>query len=552
MALSLLAATLLLTPFTVATTTPRESIVVSPPVHARFPPTVLTPLVSRNSKLLLNKRDRRAALEPKTQETFSWIAPDGTLASLNLRTPGDDENIVNLEAIDDLVQKITCPTPSSSSGTGTGPGTLKIQFAQAADFNDAQDVWEWVNRSPANHFIMVVGAGVCSSAQQRAVYNVTGITYDDGIETAALAVQEISWKQAAKVFDLTIGRVDDDDVPASVPTTKVSRRGGRVPKKRGLLDGAKKVVNGVKDAVTDVVDDIPDVVNEVVDKVKEIPGKVEDGIKAIPGKVVQAVPIPAAAQLLTAGEGDVQNPEFTIPFDHSFPDKALTVSAGSVSVSALCKDCFTTGSLNVKGRFRSEQFGQLDEAWVEICTAGLSAKAIISLGLTGALTDKLFARNVSIFTFSPAGIAIPGVLTIGPTISVDMGVEISEITAGVNIHLGGTAKIPASSARINFLGKNKDDGAKSRGWKPEFKPEPFAADGFVEAKASAFIKPVIGLEISVVETGLAAEIAAMTPVLTASVKGIVCEFFFFFLFFPPFLLPLPVPHRTLSLPDLGG
>lgn len=100
----------------------------------------------------------------------------------------------------------------------------------------------------------------------------------------------------------------------------------------------------------------------------------------------------------------------------------------------------------------------------------------------------------------------------------------------MTIQAGGTALIPPSTARISFLGDK--DATKSTGWKPSFKAEPFKADGFVEAKAVAFIKPAVGLEISVVETGLSAEIEAKTPALTASLKGIACKFFFFISSFP--------------------
>jgi hypothetical protein len=98
-----------------------------------------------------------------------------------------------------------------------------------------------------------------------------------------------------------------------------------------------------------------------------------------------------------------------------------------------------------------------------------------------------------------------------------VGVEISEVTAAISLCVGGSAKIPQSKARLDFTNK---DNTKATGWTPKLKAEPFTASGTVEAKASAFIRPAIGVEISVVETGFVAEIAANTPILTASMKGI--------------------------------
>ena len=546
---SLCAAALDQPPTLIPTRHQTESIFVEPPVvHAFEEPVVLRPL--RSVRRGNTKRDRRAALELKAEETFSWIAPDGTSAELKIETPAQDENIVNLELIDDMVQKVQCPTGST--------GTLKIQFAEAADFDDAEDVWQWVNKDPANHFIMVVGAGGCGGNAERVVYNVAGLGYDDDAETAALDVQETTWKQAAHTFDLTLGKVD-----GAVARREVHKRG-----RRGFLDGLKDAASGAVNTVVDFVEDIPDKAADVIDEVTEIPGKIveaapevidqvknlpdqiKDGVAGISSQVADLVGDGAAAVGdavggvvggvvdgagdLVDGAGDLVNdvlnpslkPDFVIPFDNEFPNKTLSFSADGISVSAVCKECFTTGSFDVKGRFRAEQL-ELKEAWIELSTEGVTAKAVIGLGLKGALTGKIAERSLPIFKFSPAGVSIPGVLTIGPTISVNMGVELSEITAGVNIQVGGTSKIPASSSRLNFLDKDK---TKTKGWKPTFETEPFTADGFVEAKASAFIRPAIGLEISAVETGLTAEISANTPALTASLKAITCKLHLFGLF----------------------
>ena len=496
-----------------------ERVFVDPPV-IEFPtaPIILAPL--RRVRRGNTKRDRKSALELKAEEIFDWLGADGTIAELKVQTPGQDENIVNLELIDDMVQKVECPVG--------GTGNLTIQFAQAADFDDAEDVWKWVNKSPANHFIMVVGVGSCGNAE-RIVYDVSGLGYADKSETAVLQVRETTWKEAAHTFDLTVGKVD-------APAAKhLLRARGR----RGIFDGLKDVV----DKAVDAVKEIPDKVNEVVDEVKKVPAKIVDEVKKVPEKVedvVKAIPsqvanlvgdIPdqigdvVAAIPVQAGDviDDLINPgikpDFTIGFDNDFPDKTISFSTNNLTVSAVCKECFTKGSFDVKGKFRVELL-ETKEAWIELSTDGITAKAVIGLALKGALTGKLAQKTVPIAKFSPAGISIPGVLTIGPTISVNMGVELSEITASVNINVGGSATIPKSSARLDFLNKDK---TKATGWKPSFKAEPFKVDGNVEAKASAFIQPAIGLEISVVETGFTAEISANTPILTASMKAIACK-----------------------------
>ncbi|KAK0643710.1 hypothetical protein B0T16DRAFT_377619 [Cercophora newfieldiana] len=434
-----------------------ENVLVDPPViDIPTPPIVLAPL--RGARKGNTKRDRRFALELKTSETFDWIGSDGTIAELKVETPGQDENIVNLELIDDMVQGVECPA--------SGTGDLKIRFAQAADFDDAEDIWKWVNKNPANHFLMVVGVGMCGGNVDRVLYSVTGLGYVDEAETAVLQVKETTWKEAAHTFDLTIGKVAEAQVPA------------RVKSRRGVFD---KIKEGF---------------DKAVEWVKGVPAKVEEVVDDIINPDLQ--------------------PDFAIPFNNKLPNSALAFTANGISVSAVCKECFTAGSLDVKGRFRVELL-DLKDAWVEVSTPGLTTKALIALNLKGAITAKLAEKSVPIFKASPAGISIPGVLSIGPVVSVNMGVELSEITASVDVEVGGSAHIPPSSARLDFLSKDR---TTSTGWTPELKAEPLKATAQVEAKASAFIRPVVGLEVSVVETGFSAEIFASTPILTAAMKGI--------------------------------
>jgi hypothetical protein len=190
------------------------------------------------------------------------------------------------------------------------------------------------------------------------------------------------------------------------------------------------------------------------------------------------------------------SPDFSIPFNSDFSNKSLSFSKNGVEIGASCTQCFTTGAFDIRGRFRARQF-QFEEAWIELSTEGISAKAVIGLTLKGDLTDTLLEKSLPIFKVSPAGVAIPGVLTIGPTVSVSLGAEISAIKGGVTVSCGGTAVIPPSTSRLDFL---DEDRTTSDGWKPKFKAEPFKVDAFIEAKASAFLRAAVGLEISAVGT----------------------------------------------------
>ncbi|KAM7183274.1 hypothetical protein V8F33_013690 [Rhypophila sp. PSN 637] len=462
-------------------------------------PIIMTPVPNYRSGN--TKRDRRTALSLKPQETFYWTSSDGTIAEFKFEMPGRHENIVNLEAIDDMVQEIHCPpqkaapapaynapyyytngTTSNSTVPISNTSTLHLRFAHEADLNNAKDIWKWVNQEEDNRFTLVMGAGACGwNKNRRVLYTVTDLVYNDDAEMAILNVQPTTWKKAAHTYDLTIGKISD--LPPAKKHQVLRSRSGRP---RGLFDDIKDGINGavdtVKDGVTDAVDTVKDGVTDAVD----------------------AVTSPEVS------------PDFNIPFDNDFNAKSLTFAVDRLSVTAICKECTSKGNFAVKGRFKAKLL-ELEEAFVEVSTEGIEAKAVLGLTLKGDLTDTLASKVVPIFKFSPAGIAIPGLLTIGPAVTVSMGAEIGAISAGIAMGFGGTMKIPASTSRWDFL---NEGGMSSSGWEAQFEAEPFTADVFIEAKASTFLRAAIGLEVSAVETGFAAEMTANIPALTATLKGI--------------------------------
>ncbi len=419
-------------------------------------PLELVPL--RNVRQGNAKRDRKAALALKSDETLYWGGQDGTVAKLDIQMPSANESIVNMERLDGMVEKIHCPRNST--------GRLKVRFNNQTDFDDAQDVWQWVNNATENHFVMVIGAGDCGwNSTQRHVYHVTGLVYNDEKNTAVFDVEQKTWKEAIHTYDLTVG--------------KAAKQGAVTQKlKRGLFD---KIGDWFKDAADDVKDFVTGAANDVVDAV----GNAADAVKDAAGSAVDIVDSILNPTL---------NPDFTIPFGSDLSGKGIAFKMNGVEVSGTCSQCTTTGAFDIEAKF-SVKFFKIQEAWVEASTQGINATAIISLALKGDLTDKLASKEVPVFKISPAGISIPGVLTIGPTVSINLGAEISQIKGGVTISLGGTATIPPSTARLDFLSQSD---TAATGWKPTFQEAPFKADVFVEAKASVYLSAAVGIEISVV------------------------------------------------------
>lgn len=453
----------------------------TPVTPASSDPVILQPLrIPRSGN---SKRDRRAALELKTAETLYWGGQDGTVAKLTIETVEGTENIVNLEMIDDMVRQVSCPSTE---------GEFKVTFAEEADFDDAEDIWQWVNQEADNHFLLLVGAGTCGWNTERLVYNVTDLVYNDEAETAILEAKRTTWKLAAHTFDLTVGN-------AALPPSVAGKAHRRRP---GFFDK-------IGDAFDDAGDKIGDFFDDAGDKIADTAGDVADTVESGAGKVVDAITGGAAdaADKVSDIVGGIDpavsaNPSFTIPLDANLTAKSLSFtlpgtspSGGDTTVSATCLDCSTTGSLTLQAHFAARLF-ELTDAAVEVSLpeGGLAATALLGLTLRGDLVQPV-SRSIPVFEFSPAGVVIPGVLTLGPTVGVSLGMELGGVRGSVTATLGASATVEGGSrARLDFLDEN---GSGKEGWGVHFQGEEFKVEAAIDARAGVFLRGTVGVEVSV-------------------------------------------------------
>ncbi|KXX77789.1 hypothetical protein MMYC01_204090 [Madurella mycetomatis] len=464
----------------------------TPVAPAPSDPIILQPLrIPRSGN---SKRDRRAALELKTAETLYWGGQDGTVAKLTIETLDGTENIVNLEMIDDMVRQVSCPSTE---------GEFKITFAEEADFDDAEDIWQWVNQEADNHFLLLVGAGTCGWNTERLVYNVTDLIYNDEAETAILEAKRTTWKLAAHTFDLTVGS-------AALPPSVAGKAHRRHP---GIFDKVGDFFEDAGDKIADTAGDVADTVSSGVGNVVDtITGGAADAVDKVTDIVDNIDPAVSA------------NPSFTIPLDANLTSKSLSFtlpgtspSGGDTTVSATCLDCSTTGSLTLQAHFSARLF-ELTDAAVEVTLPdnGLAATALLGLTLRGDLVQPV-SRSIPVFEFSPAGVSIPGVLTIGPTVGVSLGMELGGVRGSVTATLGARATVEGGSkARLDFLDEN---GTGKEGWGVDFEGEEFKVEAAIDARAGVFLRGTVGVEVSVLESGFAAELNANAPTLSATLKA---------------------------------
>lgn len=188
------------------------------------------------------------------------------------------------------------------------------------------------------------------------------------------------------------------------------------------------------------------------------------------------------------------NPDLSVPLDTSLTGQSLTFTLqDGITLTGKCVDCTTTGTIDAEAKFRVKFF-DLEEAFVELRTTGLSATAVIALTMSGDLTDSILQQSLPLFKASPAGVAIPGIVTIGPTVGVALTAGIGAIKGAVTVTAGGTASIPASRWKLDFL---SEAGSVAEGWVPTLETVPLEAEASVAVSATASLDASVGLELSV-------------------------------------------------------
>ncbi|KAF4122971.1 Lipase (class 3) [Geosmithia morbida] len=205
--------------------------------------------------------------------------------------------------------------------------------------------------------------------------------------------------------------------------------------------------------------------------------------------------------------------EFSIPLDADLTGSDLSFSYyDDVNVRGVCANCTASGSFYIQASFSMSWFS-LDEAWVSVSTPGVSVVAITNLTIDGSLTEAM-SQTLPLFSAAPAGIDIPGLVTIGPTVSINLNADLGPVTGTVSVTMGGTASIPASQATMDFLNQ---DNTGSSGWTVDAQAVPLEVEAQVEASASISLAPALGLEASVFDYGFLGELSLNVPTLKAAI-----------------------------------
>lgn len=206
-------------------------------------------------------------------------------------------------------------------------------------------------------------------------------------------------------------------------------------------------------------------------------------------------------------------------------DKDFSINVGSNfaqniykgnGVSIDCTTCGTAGSLNFRFEYSPALIGDSTGS-AELRTSGLGAIALISVSASG--NAEPISKDFGSKTYTlPGGFEILGVAKFGPTLTLGINAQLTQLNIAGTATFGVTAYIPDSNARADLF-NSKGSSIGGGRFVPRFVPIPPTLQ--VQANIQGQIGPqvVIAIEASLFDTGASAGLAIVAPALIANVQA---------------------------------
>lgn len=209
----------------------------------------------------------------------------------------------------------------------------------------------------------------------------------------------------------------------------------------------------------------------------------------------------------------------SIDFVHDFPFQ-VTLAANGLSATLACTNCSSTGSFDMEFKI-SQTLLVPTGASMKIKPKGVSAIGQIKLSGSGELTDAL-TKEFDILSIPISGIKIPGVLDLGPFLTVSVGAELSAIKLTAGVQSGATAKLDdAAILEVDLLNPEEN---KFSGWEPKVEAIDVRVDASISGGVAVFLKPKVELKAEALGKGFAIGLNMKVPNINAKLEAIACKF----------------------------
>ena len=179
----------------------------------------------------------------------------------------------------------------------------------------------------------------------------------------------------------------------------------------------------------------------------------------------------------------------SVDFVHDFPF-SFSLGANGLAATIACTNCSSTGSFEMEFKV-SQKLLVPTGASMKIKPKGVSAIAQIKLSGSGDVTDAL-TKEFDIISIPVSALNIPGILELGPFLTVSVGAELSAITLSAGVQSGATAKLSDDAIlEVDLLNPEEN---KFSGWDPEIEAVDVRVDASISGGVAVFLKPQVELK----------------------------------------------------------
>lgn len=204
----------------------------------------------------------------------------------------------------------------------------------------------------------------------------------------------------------------------------------------------------------------------------------------------------------------------------------LTIPDG-ISFSLTCTKCGTRGTLLMSGHIETSWF-HMTSFTVQAVPQGVAADLNMKFSLAMVIPGTTFSPEpITFFTIPLGGFSIPGILQLGPALTLGAGVSIVGLQGSASIAAAISATIPDTAIAEYQLVEPR--GATFSGWEPQFSNGPLDISEALTASVDVFGRAEVGVALEIFGTGIDVGIVLKIPdvVLSASLvhddKGVCAD-----------------------------
>ncbi|KAF2683210.1 hypothetical protein K458DRAFT_432549 [Lentithecium fluviatile CBS 122367] len=223
----------------------------------------------------------------------------------------------------------------------------------------------------------------------------------------------------------------------------------------------------------------------------------------------------SVAQNTTKQKRDIEDTS-SIDFNHDMTG-SFGLGIGKLDARITCLNCSTTGQFDMEFKI-SQKFFVPTGASMKFSPKGVTAIAQMKLSGSGDLTDSL-TKTFDILSIPISGLKIPGILDLGPFLTVSIGAQLSAITLSAGVTSGATGSLSDDAiVEMNLLNPEEN---KFSGWEPTVDILDVTVDGSISGGVAVFLQPSVELKAEALGKGFRIGLDLKVPNINAKLTGII-------------------------------